>query len=153
VRAVVQRVSRAEVRINGEVTGKIDRGLVLLVGVQRGDGDDDIDYIARKTVGLRIFPDEDGRFDRSLTDTGLSVLVVSQFTLLGDVRRGRRPSFTEAMAPGDAEPLYQRFVEVLRRLVEAHGGEVATGEFQAMMEVDLVNDGPVTILLDSTKQF
>ena len=129
--------------------GAIDRGLVVLLGVERGDGPADRDYIASKICELRIFPDADGRMNRSVTDIGGSVLVVSQFTLAGDARKGRRPSFDDAAAPGEARLLYEDVV----RSIQAKGLTVATGVFQAMMQVALVNDGPVTILLDSRKRF
>ena len=129
--------------------GAIDRGLVVLLGVERGDGPADRDYIASKICELRIFPDADGRMNRSVTDIGGSVLVVSQFTLAGDARKGRRPSFDDAAAPSEARLLYEDVV----RSIQAKGPAVATGVFQAMMQVALVNDGPVTILLDSRKRF
>ena len=129
--------------------GAIDRGLVVLLGVERGDGPADRDYIASKICELRIFPDADGRMNRSVTDIGGGVLVVSQFTLAGDARKGRRPSFDDAAAPGEARLLYEDVV----RSIQAKGLTVATGVFQAMMQVALVNDGPVTILLDSRKRF
>ena len=149
----MQRVSRAQVTVAEQVAGQIGRGIVVFLGVQQGDDGPDIEYTARKCAGLRIFPDEQGRFDRSVVDEGLSALVISQFTLLGDVRRGRRPSFSKAMVPEEAELSYERFVTALRERVEPAGGEVATGEFQALMDVELVNEGPVTILLDSRKLF
>lgn len=129
--------------------GAIDRGLVVLLGVERGDGPADRDYIASKICELRIFPDADGRMNRSVTDIDGGVLVVSQFTLAGDARKGRRPSFDDAAAPGEARLLYEDVV----RSIQAKGLTVATGVFQAMMQVALVNDGPVTILLDSRKRF
>ncbi len=145
MRAVVQRVSGASVSISGEVVSRIGAGLVVLVAVGRDDADADADYIVEKTVHLRIFPDSEGRFDCSVADVGGSLLVVSQFTLYGDVRRGRRPSFTEA-APPDAASA--RFADVVERF-RATGVPVETGQFQAMMDVALVNDGPVTLVLDS----
>jgi D-aminoacyl-tRNA deacylase len=145
VRVVVQRVSRAEVRIDGRVVGAIGCGLVLLVGLTAGDDDETLSWMADKIIGLRVFADEDGRFNRSLEDVGGGLLVVSQFTLYGDVRRGRRPSFIDAAPPEIAVPLYEHFVGLLRQRAP---GAVATGEFGAMMEVDLVNDGPVTLLLE-----
>jgi D-tyrosyl-tRNA(Tyr) deacylase len=157
VRAVVQRVSSAEVRVDGEAQGRIERGLCVLVGVARGDGEEAAARLAGKIARLRVFEDDDGRFDRSLLDVGGAALVVSQFTLLADYRSrtepareyapgwsGNRPSFTEAAQPEEAEPLVERFVDELRAL----GVEVATGVFGARMEVDLVNDGPVTLILD-----
>ena len=135
--------------VDDRQVGAIDRGLVVLLGVERGDGPADRDYIASKICELRIFPDADGRMNRSVTDIGGSVLVVSQFTLAGDARKGRRPSFDDAAAPGEARLLYEDVV----RSIQAKGLTVATGVFQAMMQVALVNDGPVTILLDSRKRF
>ena len=149
MRAVLQRVSRASVSIDGTEVGAIGRGLVALLGVERGDGPADRDYIVSKTCELRIFPDDEGRMNRSVVDVSGSVLVVSQFTLAGDARKGRRPSFDSAAAPAEARLLYEDVV----RAIQASGLEVATGVFQAMMQVSLVNDGPVTILLDSRKQF
>jgi D-tyrosyl-tRNA(Tyr) deacylase len=145
MRAVVQRVSRAEVRVGGEVTGRIGRGLVVLLGVSRTDTERDGDYLLDKVVGLRIFPDAEGKMNLGLEEAGGELLVVSQFTLYGDTRRGRRPSFVEAAPPELAVALYDRFVEAARR----RGLMVGTGVFQAMMEVELVNDGPVTIMIDS----
>ena len=135
--------------VDDRQVGAIDRGLVVLLGVERGDGPADRDYIASKICELRIFPDADGRMNRSVTDIGGSVLVVSQFTLAGDARKGRRPSFDDAAAPAEARLLYEDVV----RSIQAKGPAVATGVFQAMMQVALVNDGPVTILLDSRKRF
>jgi D-tyrosyl-tRNA(Tyr) deacylase len=149
MRAVLQRVSTASVAVDGREVGAIGRGLLVLLGVERGDGPDDRDYIASKTCELRIFPDADGRMNRSVADAGGSVLVVSQFTLSGDARKGRRPSFDEAAAPAEAKLLYEDVV----RAIQATGLTVATGVFQAMMQVTLVNDGPVTILLDSRRRF
>jgi D-aminoacyl-tRNA deacylase len=137
------------VLVDDRQVGAIDRGLVVLLGVERGDGPADRDYIASKICELRIFPDADGRMNRSVTDIGGSVLVVSQFTLAGDARKGRRPSFDDAAAPSEARLLYEDVV----RSIQAKGPAVATGVFQAMMQVALVNDGPVTILLDSRKRF
>lgn len=149
MRAVVQRVKQAEVRVSGEVKGSIGKGALVLLGVERGDSRSDAVYLALKTVHLRIFQDREEKMNLSLKDVGGEMLVVSQFTLLGDCRKGRRPSFVDAAEPGRAAELYGEFVE----LVRGEGVEVATGEFQAMMEVGLVNDGPVTILLDSNKRF
>lgn len=149
MRAVIQRVSRAEVTVDGAVRGSIGTGLLVLLGVAADDGDADLAYLAEKTAGLRIFEDEAGKMNRSVEDAGGAVLVVSQFTLFGDVRRGRRPSFDNAAPPQVADALYQRYVELLRH----KGLKVETGVFQAMMRVELVNDGPVTILLDSKKLF
>lgn len=144
MRAVIQRVSRAAVTVDGEVVGAIGGGFLVLVGVGHGDGSGDVAALADKLAGLRVFPDDDGKMNRSVTEVGGSVLVVSQFTLLGDVRRGRRPSFTAAAPPQVAEPLVVEFVALL----EERGIGVATGRFGAMMEVELVNDGPVTILIE-----
>ena len=144
VRAVVQRVSRAAVRVDGEVVGSSGPGLLVLLGVADGDTEDEATRCAAKVARLRIFPDEEGRFDRSLLDTGGGALVVSQFTLIADTRKGNRPSFVEAARPEHAEPLVDRFVAALR----AEGVPVETGRFGAMMEVELVNDGPVTIVLE-----
>lgn len=149
VRAVVQRVSEASVRVDGATVGQIGPGLVVLLGVGREDAERDAEYLADKVLNLRIFPDGEGQMNRSVVDVAGGVLVVSQFTLLGDVRRGRRPSYTEAAPPEEADRLYGLFVERLR----PSGLEVATGVFRAMMDVSLVNQGPVTILLDSRKQF
>lgn len=149
MRAVLQRVTRASVRIDGETVGEIGPGLLILLGVARDDAEEDARYILEKTVGLRIFDDDEGRMNRSVVEAGGSLLVVSQFTLHGDVRRGRRPSWIDAAPPERAEPLYEYFVEAARRMV----ARVETGGFRRMMEVELVNDGPVTILLDSGKLF
>ncbi|MYB54404.1 MAG: D-tyrosyl-tRNA(Tyr) deacylase [Acidobacteriia bacterium] len=147
MRAVVQRVSRAEVTVNGKTAGRIDSGLLVLLGVGRGDTAKDAVYLASKTAGLRIFGGSDGRMTKSVEDIGGSVLAISQFTLFGDVRRGLRPSFDGAADPETAESLYEEYVAQLR----AAGLQVATGVFGAMMRVESVNEGPVTILLDSTK--
>ena len=149
MRAVVQRVTRAEVRVDGESVGRIDAGLCVLLGIARDDTNADADYLAEKIAALRIFDDVEGRMNLSVVEAGGALLVVSQFTLHGDVRRGRRPSWIEAAAPEVAEPLYEYFVAATRRLV----GRVETGSFRRMMEVELVNDGPITILLDSRKLF
>ncbi len=149
MRAVVQRVSSASVRVDGAVVGAIDRGLLVLIGIARDDGPADIKGLAAKIADLRIFEDDDGRMNRSVRDTGGAVLAVSQFTLYGDARRGRRPSFDGA-APADTGRLV--FDDVVRELRQA-GLRVETGIFQAHMQVELVNDGPVTILLDSRKLF
>ena len=145
MRALVQRVSEASVAVDGEVCGRIGAGLVALIGVSRDDVEEDIGYIAGKVVGLRIFSDEDGRFNRSALDTGAELLVVSQFTLLADTRRGRRPGFSQAAPPELAEPVFNRTVELLKQ----SGLKVETGRFQAHMLVSIQNDGPVTIMLDS----
>lgn len=143
--AVVQRVSRASVRVGARVTGEIDAGLLVLLGVRQGDADADAAWMAAKIASLRIFPDEAGKMNRGLDEAGGAMLVVSQFTLLGDCAKGRRPSFTHAAPPEEANRLYERFCAEVRRL----GLRVETGVFQAMMEVELVNDGPVTLLVDS----
>jgi D-tyrosyl-tRNA(Tyr) deacylase len=145
MRAVVQRVTEASVTVAGEVVGAIGPGLLLLVGAGGGDDDSDAQALAAKVAGLRIFPDDAGRMNRSVIDHGGAALVISQFTLFGDVRRGRRPSFTSAAAPEVAEPLVEEFA----RLLTAAGIEVATGVFGAKMDVQLVNDGPVTILIET----
>jgi D-aminoacyl-tRNA deacylase len=149
MRAVVQRVSRAQVAVDGKVCGSIGTGLLVLLGVAADDGDADVAYLVEKTAGLRVFEDAAGKMNRSVDEARGALLVVSQFTLYGDVRRGRRPSFDHAAPPQMADALYQRYVEMLR----GKGLQVETGVFQAMMEVELVNDGPVTILLDSKKLF
>jgi D-tyrosyl-tRNA(Tyr) deacylase len=149
VRAVVQRVAEASVRIDSEVSGRIGPGLAVLLGVAVGDAERDADYLADKVLNLRVFPDETGQMNRSVLDVRGGLLVVSQFTLCGDARRGRRPSYVEAASPEAANRLYERFVERLR----PSGLEIATGVFRAMMDVALVNHGPVTILLDSRKVF
>jgi len=149
MRAVVQRVSRAEVKVSGEATGRSGRGLLVLLGVSRQDTESDSDYLADKIAGLRIFDDANGKMNLAAGDVGGEVLVVSQFTLYGDVRRGKRPSFDDAAPPEHARKLYEHFVERIR----AAGLPCQTGKFQEMMQVELVNDGPVTILLDSAKCF
>jgi D-aminoacyl-tRNA deacylase len=149
VRAVVQRVAEASCRVEGDVVGAIGPGLVVLLGVGASDTDTDASYLADKVVNLRVFEDEAGQMNRSVLDTGGGLLVVSQFTLLGDARKGRRPSYSDAAAPEEANRLYEHFVGRLR----TSGLEVATGVFRAMMDVALVNRGPVTILLDSRKLF
>jgi D-tyrosyl-tRNA(Tyr) deacylase len=149
MRAVIQRVTRAQVTINGEITGKIARGLLVLLGVTQTDTEADADYLAEKISGLRIFQDESGKMNLSVTDAGGAILVVSQFTLYGDVRRGKRPCFDDAAPPNQARGLYEHFVERVR----AKGLPCETGRFQQDMQVELANDGPVTILIDSTKLF
>ena len=149
MRAVVQRVSRAAVRVDSKTVGEIGRGLVVLLGVASGDSREAAEYLAEKVATLRIFSDAEDKMNLSVLDIQGAVLAVSQFTLLGDTRRGRRPSYIRAAAPEEAEPLYESFVEALRR----HGLRVECGVFRAMMEVELVNDGPVTILLDSERLF
>lgn len=150
MRAVIQRVSRAKVTVAGETVGRIDRGLLALVGAGAGDGDNDLDYLVGKTVNLRIFPDDDGKMNRSVLDVGGGVLAISQFTLYGDARKGRRPAFVGALEPAAAEALYSRYLDGLRA---AGVASVEAGVFGAQMAVELVNDGPVTILLDSSKLF
>ena len=149
MRAVVQRVSRARVTVNQRITGEIGLGLLVLLGVGREDTEADAVYLADKIVALRIFEDVDGKMNRSVVDVGGSVLAVSQFTLYGDVRRGKRPSFDAAAPPDQARRLYELFVETIR----AAGLRCETGRFQETMQVELVNEGPVTILLDSGKAF
>ncbi|MCA1615807.1 MAG: D-tyrosyl-tRNA(Tyr) deacylase [Acidobacteria bacterium] len=149
MRAVLQRVTRASVRVSGETVGEIGAGLVVLLGVARDDAAEDARYLAEKIAALRVFDDADGRMNLSLAETGGALLVVSQFTLYGDVRRGRRPSWIDAAPPEAASALYEAFVAEARKLI----GLVETGSFRAMMEVELVNDGPVTLLLDSRKLF
>lgn len=149
MRAVVQRVSRARVSVNQQVTGKIRLGLLVLLGVGHEDTEADAGYLAEKILGLRIFEDVDGKMNRSVVEVGGSVLTVSQFTLYGDVRRGKRPSFDAAAPPQQARRLYELFVERIR----AAGLGCETGRFQEMMQVELVNEGPVTILLDSGRLF
>lgn len=149
MRAVVQRVSRVKVEVDGEITGEIGLGLLILLGVGRDDTQADAIYLAEKTAGLRVFEDEAGKMNLALADVHGSVLAVSQFTLYGDVRRGKRPSFDAAAAPEKARELYEFFVARIRAL----GLRCETGRFQATMKVELVNEGPVTILLDSGKAF
>jgi D-tyrosyl-tRNA(Tyr) deacylase len=150
MRAVVQRVSRASVTVDTRVTGAIDRGLLVLLGAGAGDTDEDLRYIVDKVVNLRIFPDDAGKMNKSVLDVAGGVLVVSQFTLYGDVRQGRRPAFTGALEPGLAKALYERSLDAIRATGVTR---VEAGEFAADMKVDLLNDGPVTILLDSRKLF
>jgi D-aminoacyl-tRNA deacylase len=147
MRAVVQRVTEARVEVAGKIVGEIGAGLLVLLGVAREDTGSDADYLAEKINNLRVFDDDQGKMNRSLLETGGAMLVVSQFTLYGDVRRGRRPSYTDAAEPEKANELYQYFVERIR----SFGVKVETGVFQATMKVSLINDGPVTILLDSRK--
>jgi D-tyrosyl-tRNA(Tyr) deacylase len=149
MRAVVQRVSRAQVTVNGEIAGEICLGLLVLLGVGRDDTKADATYLAEKIAGLRVFEDAEGKMNRSVQDVGGSVLVVSQFTLYGDVRRGKRPSFDATAPPEKAQLLYELFIAQIR----AAGLRCETGRFQEMMQVELVNEGPVTILLDSAKTF
>ncbi len=147
MRAVVQRVSEASVRVETEVVGRIGRGLLVLLGVSTTDTEKDVDYLSEKVVHLRIFEDPGGKLNRSLLEVGGEMLVVSQFTLLGDCRKGRRPSFTAAAEPGHAARLYEHFVRQTAR----RGVPVQTGRFQALMAVSLVNDGPVTLIVDSVQ--
>ena len=149
MRAVVQRVSRAQVAVDGEIVGQIGRGLLVLLGVTHADNKADADYLVDKIAGLRIFEDGNGKMNLDIAAVSGGILVVSQFTLYGDVRRGKRPSFDAAAAPQRARQLYEYFVERIR----AAGLPCQTGRFQEMMQVELVNDGPVTILLDSAKAF
>ncbi|MDG2130439.1 MAG: D-aminoacyl-tRNA deacylase [Fuerstiella sp.] len=149
MRAVVQRVSRASVTVDGEMVGAIQQGLMILLGVAEGDVQDDVVWLAGKIAGLRVFEDCEGRMNLDLNDVAGSALVVSQFTLLGDCRKGRRPAFVTAAGPEMANSLYQSFVAEMR----GRGVVVETGTFQAQMDVELVNDGPVTLLLDSRKTF
>jgi D-tyrosyl-tRNA(Tyr) deacylase len=145
MRAVVQRVKESSVKTGAETISRIGSGLLVLLGVAQGDRPSDADYLANKIVNLRIFEDDAGKMNRSLLEAGGAMLVVSQFTLLGDCRKGRRPSFVAAADPGKATALYEHFVEQVRR----HGVSVQTGRFRAMMEVALINDGPVTLILES----
>ncbi|MEW6375233.1 MAG: D-aminoacyl-tRNA deacylase [Thermodesulfobacteriota bacterium] len=145
MRAVIQRVKSAEVYVDGRLSGKIGYGLLVFVGVGKGDGESDLSYLTSKLPELRIFEDASGKFNLSLKEIGGEILIVSQFTLYGDCRKGRRPSFTDAEEPTGAKNLYERFISKLRE----QGISVQTGEFQAKMEVHIINDGPVTLLLDS----
>ena len=149
MRAVVQRVSRAEVRVEGAVSGSVGKGLLVLLGVAREDGDDDARALAEKIAALRVFEDPTGKMNLSVAEAGGGLLVVSQFTLLGDARKGKRPSFVDAAPPDEANALYERVCALLR----AKGLAVGTGVFRAHMDVELVNDGPVTLLLDSRRLF
>ena len=149
MRAVVQRVARGSVSVEGQVVGEIGKGYVILLGVAEDDTEKDAAYLADKIANLRIFPDDEGKMNRSILDVGGSVLVVSQFTLLGDCRNGRRPSFIQAARPEKADPLYNWFTKALEEM----GLAVATGQFQTDMLVEIANDGPVTILVDSKKLF
>jgi len=149
MRAVVQRVSRASVKVENEITGEIELGLLVLLGVEEQDTPADADYLADKIAGLRIFEDSAGKMNLSVSDVSGAMLAVSQFTLFGDVRRGKRPSFDSAARPERARDLYEYFVDQVRK----HGLRCETGRFQAMMDVELINSGPVTILLDSKKLF
>ena len=153
MRAVVQRVSRGEVRVEGQVVGQIGRGLLVLVGFASEDTPEIGRALAEKIVNLRLFDNEQGRMDRSILEAGGGVLVVSQFTLYGDCRKGRRPSYSRAISPEGARPLYQAFVDSMRDCLRGSEASLSEGRFQAMMEVESVNDGPVTLLLDSDKTF
>lgn len=147
MRALVQRVSQSSVTVSGQVVSSIGKGLLVLLGVGKDDTQADLDYLAEKVVGLRIFEDEQGKMNRSVLDASGELLVVSQFTLLADVRKGKRPSFTDAMEPGRANELYQAFCQACRAL----GARVSEGVFRADMQVALVNEGPVTLMIDSKK--
>ena len=149
MRAVIQRVSCAKVFVDDTLVGEIGKGILVFLGVDHGDEEKDAEYLASKTIHLRIFEDNNGKMNLSLKDVNGEVLVISQFTLLGDCRKGRRPSYAQAAEPEKARNLYEFFVSK----IESHGTKVATGEFQAKMDVHLINDGPVTLLLDSRKQF
>jgi D-tyrosyl-tRNA(Tyr) deacylase len=149
MRAVLQRVSSAKVTVEGSLTGEIEKGILVFLGISRDDSEADAIYLVNKTLNLRIFEDSEGKMDRSLIDIDGGLLVVSQFTLYGDVRKGRRPSFIKAALPDKANELYRFFVNEAEKQIK----NVAEGKFQAMMNVELVNDGPVTILLDSDKTF
>ena len=149
MRVCIQRVSRASVSVDGRVVGEIERGFVVLLGVGESDTDKDAEYLCQKTLGLRVFEDDAGKMNLSIQDVRGSLLVISQFTLYGDCRKGRRPSFIEAARPDKANQLYERFVALARE----QGTHVECGQFQANMDVELVNDGPVTMLLDSSKTF
>lgn len=146
MRVVLQRVARARVTVEGRVTGEIGRGLLLLVGFTAADDEETLAWMADKVMGLRIFPDDEGKMNRSVEEVGGELLVVSQFTLYGDARKGRRPSFVDAAPPGVSIPLYERFIELLR--LRSPGGRVETGEFGAMMDVEILNQGPVTLILE-----
>ena len=149
MRAVIQRVKYASVTVNGHVIGSVGPGVAVFIGIHRNDGEAVINWMAEKIVNLRLFPDEDEKMNLSLADIGEEMLIVSQFTLYGDCRKGRRPGYSEAAPPEIAEPLYKQFINQINK----KGIRTATGTFQAKMEVSLVNDGPVTLLVDSAKQF
>jgi len=149
MRAVVQRVSRASVTVAEQITGQIDRGLVVLLGIKQGDSSSDVSWLAEKIVNLRIFDDQQGKMNLSLADIAGEMLIISQFTLFGDCRKGRRPGFSSAAQPDLAEPLYRQFIESVGQL----GIQTAAGIFRAEMALELINDGPVTLLLDSEKTF
>ncbi len=145
MKVLLQRVTHASVMVSGEITGSIGPGLVLLVGIAKGDGVKDVEYLAQKTVGLRIFADNEGKFNLSVQDVHGELLIISQFTLLADARKGRRPSFTDAALPAEAEELFNGFINEIKK----SGLTVQTGRFQAHMQVEIHNDGPVTVMLDS----
>ena len=147
MRAVIQRVDEASVAVGGTVVGRIPKGLLVFLGIESDDGEEDLAFLKRKILNLRIFPDSDGKMNLSLVDTGAAVLLVSQFTLYGDCRKGNRPSFIRAAPPDRADQLYRELIRQLR----SEGVSVESGEFQAMMKVDLVNDGPMTLIVDSKK--
>ena len=147
MRAVIQRVDEARVTVDGTVVGEISKGLLVFLGIETDDGEEDLAFLKRKILNLRIFPDSDGKMNLSLADTGAAVLLVSQFTLYGDCRKGNRPSFIRAAPPDRADQLYRKLIQQLR----SEGVAVESGEFQALMKVDLVNDGPVTLIVDSKK--
>jgi|SRR3990172_10957571 len=149
MRAVIQRVKWARVTVDGKLCGEIPQGVVILLGIAKDDREEDADYLAAKLVHLRVFSDNEGKMNLSLKDIGGAALIISQFTLYGDCRKGRRPSFTDAAEPGRAEELYHYFIAQIQK----EGIKTASGQFQAMMEVTLLNDGPVTLLLDSKKIF
>ncbi|MDY3903111.1 D-aminoacyl-tRNA deacylase [Peptoniphilus sp.] len=149
MRAVVQRVKSSSVSVDGEIVSKIDKGLMVLLGVEVNDDEKDLDYILKKVIKLRVFDDEDGVMNKSLLDYGLEILVVSQFTLYGDVRKGNRPSYVRSAKFDDGIVLYKKFIDELKKL----NVKVSHGEYGANMDVELINDGPVTILLDSSKEF
>lgn len=149
MRAVVQRVKKASCTVDEKIVGQIEKGIVLFLGVGEGDGDQDLKYLVDKVLGLRIFSDEDGKMNRSLEDIGAEILIISQFTLYGDVRKGKRPSFTRSSSPEIGEAYYNQFIEAVR----SRGIKAETGVFGAHMDIELINDGPVTILLDSEKIF
>ncbi|MCX7774368.1 MAG: D-aminoacyl-tRNA deacylase [Clostridia bacterium] len=150
MRAVIQRVKRAEVRVDGQVTGRIGRGILVLLGVGQGDDRKDLEYLAEKIINLRIFEDAEDKMNLSLLDVKGGILVVSQFTLYGDCRKGKRPSYSDAARPEEAKRFYEDFIAYI---CEKYALDVQTGVFQAMMDVDFINDGPVTLLLDSKKNF
>ena len=149
MRAVVQRVTKSSVTVDGKITGKIGKGLMILIGVEKGDTDKDAEYIAKKIFGLRVFDDSEGVMNLNIQDAGGDILAVSQFTLLGDVRKGNRPSYFSAAAPDEANNLYRKVIDLLKE----KGIHVEEGVFQAEMSVEIINDGPVTILLESNNLF